>query len=239
VPFETSDLVAEMDAAGVDRAVIVPPSWEGNRNDLALAAAAQYPERLAVMGRIDLGRPEAEDFASWRGQPGMLGIRLTFLNGGHVDDAEWFWPHAAAADLPVMVFAPGQTEELGAVARRFGDLHLVIDHLNFGTGAGVGDLEGVITPLLDLAASGNVAVKLSALPCLLGPDEAVDILIPHIRRVVDAFGADRCMWGSDISRLPRPYAEWVEMGRAGLGCLSSAETEKVMGESLASWLGWP
>jgi predicted TIM-barrel fold metal-dependent hydrolase len=144
-----------------------------------------------------------------------------------------------AAELPVMVFAPGHTEEFDEVARRYGDLRLVIDHLNFGTGAGVSEIDRVIAPLLDLAGLSNVAVKLSALPCLLGPDDSFEILIPHIRRVVDAFGADRCMWGSDISRLPRPYAEWVELGKTGLGCLSAAETELVMGESLAAWLDWP
>jgi L-fuconolactonase len=239
VPFEMTDLVAEMDIAGVDRAVIVPPSWEGDRNDVALAAAAQYPERLAVMGRIDLRQPDAVDFSSWRSQPGMLGVRLTFLAGGRVEDAAWFWPRAMAADLPVMLFAPGHTEEFREVARRYGDLRVVIDHLNFGTAAGASELDRVIAPLLELADQRNVAVKLSALPCLLGPDDSLEILIPHIRRVVDAFGADRCMWGSDISRLPIPYAEWVEMGRSGLGCLSPAETEKVMGESLAAWLAWP
>ena len=234
-----SDLVEEMDAAGVDRAVIVPPSWEGDRNDVALAAAAQYPERLAVMGRIDLSRPGAEDFSIWREQPGMLGVRLTFLAGGRVEDAEWFWLRATAAGLPVMLFAPGHTEEFGSVARRFGDLRLVIDHLNFGTGAGLSELDRVIEPLLGLSSLENVAVKLSALPCLLGPEDSFEILVPHIRRVVDAFGAERCMWGSDISRLPCPYSEWVEAGKAGLGCLSPEETEKVMGQSLAAWLGWP
>jgi predicted TIM-barrel fold metal-dependent hydrolase len=228
-----------MDTAGVDRAVIVPPSWEGDRNDVALAAAAQYPERLAVMGRIDLSRPDAEDFSAWREQPGMLGVRLTFLAGGQVEDAEWFWPRATAAGLPVMLFAPGHTEEFGEVARRFGDLRLVIDHLNFGTGAGVSELDRVIEPLLGLGSLDNVAVKLSALPCLLGPDDSFETLVPRIRRVLDAFGADRCMWGSDISRLPGPYSEWVEAGKDGFGCLSAEETEKVMGESLAAWLGWP
>ena len=44
-PFSAADLLAEMDAAGVDRVVIVPPSWEGDRNDLALAACRQHPAR--------------------------------------------------------------------------------------------------------------------------------------------------------------------------------------------------
>ena len=47
-----------MAAAGVDRAVIVPPSWEGDRNDLALAAAQAHPDKFAVMGRPPLDRAQ-------------------------------------------------------------------------------------------------------------------------------------------------------------------------------------
>src|SRR5262249_13629538 len=56
----TQEMVLQgMTEAGVDRAVIVPPSWEGDRNDLALAAARQHPERFAVMGRLPIEQPES------------------------------------------------------------------------------------------------------------------------------------------------------------------------------------
>src|SRR3989442_12274244 len=56
----TRDLVlAGMKEAGVDRAVLVPPSWEGDRNDLALQAARLYPGRFALMGRRALGTPQS------------------------------------------------------------------------------------------------------------------------------------------------------------------------------------
>ena len=51
-PFSNEELLKEMNAAGVHRAVLVPPGWEGARNDLALAAARAHPDRFAVMGRI-------------------------------------------------------------------------------------------------------------------------------------------------------------------------------------------
>jgi L-fuconolactonase len=63
LPFSPDDLLREMDAAGVARVVIVPPSWEGDRNDLALPAARLYPERFAVMGRPPLA---PADRLSWR-----------------------------------------------------------------------------------------------------------------------------------------------------------------------------
>jgi hypothetical protein len=49
-------LLLQMDLAGVHRAVLVPPSWEGDRNDLALAAAETYPDRETSAPTIGRGR---------------------------------------------------------------------------------------------------------------------------------------------------------------------------------------
>ena len=49
-PFTIEKLVPLMDQAGVDRAVIVPPSWPGDRNDYGLEAAKRYPNRFARDG---------------------------------------------------------------------------------------------------------------------------------------------------------------------------------------------
>ncbi|HEX9685480.1 MAG TPA: hypothetical protein VGA25_06485, partial [Burkholderiales bacterium] len=74
VPLGKDELLREMDAAGVARVVIVPPSWEGDRNDLGIAAAQAHPDRFAVMGRIDPEAPESRGrISAWRRQPGMLG----------------------------------------------------------------------------------------------------------------------------------------------------------------------
>jgi predicted TIM-barrel fold metal-dependent hydrolase len=239
VPLEMSELLAEMDAAGVDRAVIVPPSWEGDRNDIALEATRRYPDRLAVMGRVDLSQPDFYDIGRWRDQVGMLGVRLTFHTGALLRDAEWLFRAASAESVPVMIFGPGLTSAFGDVARRFPELRLIIDHLNFATTESLPALGHVIEPLLALAELENVAVKLSALPCLLRPEDRLVDLAPSVRAVVDAFGAERSMWGSDLSRLPIDYAEWVQAGLAGFGCLSEEETRLVMGETLAYWLNWP
>ena len=51
-PFTIERAIAMMDEAGVDRAVVVPPSWPGDRNDYALEAVKRYPTRFRVMGRI-------------------------------------------------------------------------------------------------------------------------------------------------------------------------------------------
>src|ERR1700716_2498545 len=105
-PFSKDDLLREMAVAGVSRIVIVPPSWEGDRNDLALEAARTHPDRFAVMGRIALEKPESRALvADWRKQPGMLGMRFTF----HTDlmrpwltdgTADWLWAAAEKHGIP-------------------------------------------------------------------------------------------------------------------------------------------
>ncbi len=122
-----------MDGAGVDRAVIVPPSWEGDRNDYALEAVRDIPARFAIMGRIPLAGPEtAASCRSGRKQPGMLGIRLTFhppqWRGSRDGTADWFWPLAEKYCLPVMFYgAPMPT--FRAHRRTHPELTMIADHL--------------------------------------------------------------------------------------------------------------
>src|SRR5438876_9399894 len=78
-PFTIERLVPMMDESGVDRAVIVPPSWPGDRNDYALEAVKRYPTRFRVMGKAPLQDPKSADLLPKRKeQPGMAGVRATF-----------------------------------------------------------------------------------------------------------------------------------------------------------------
>ncbi len=69
-----------MDKAGVDGVVVVPPSWEGDRNDLANDAAKSHPNRLRRRWAVSIPkRPVRQaELADWKKQPGMLGVRFTF-----------------------------------------------------------------------------------------------------------------------------------------------------------------
>ena len=58
--FSKDDLLKEMDEAGVDAAVIHPPSsWDPDSNELAVEAARQHPDRLAILGNFPIERPES------------------------------------------------------------------------------------------------------------------------------------------------------------------------------------
>ncbi len=243
VPYSAKEIIAEMDRADVERAVIIPPSWEGDRNDLAVAAVADYPGRFGIMGRVDLQSGEVRDLAHWRDTPGMLGVRLTFhrpeMRAWLTDErTEWLWRGAEQLGLPVMLLAPGQSDALVPIARRHRDLTLIIDHLNLSTEAVASDIGPVIESLMPLVEFENVIMKISALPCYTDEPFPFPELQGHIRRIVDAFGHERCVWGSDISRLTCDYREWVTLFRAEFGLLNHEEARAVGGATLGRVLNW-
>jgi L-fuconolactonase len=244
-PIPKEALLFQMDLAGVRRAVLVPPSWEGDRNDLALEAARAYPDRFAVMGRLALGDPASRArVAEWRAQPGMLGIRLTFHNEHYrpfLTDgtADWLWPAAERAGVPLMVLMPGALDQLDRIAGRHPGLKLVIDHAGLavrGKGAAVWeDLPAVCA----LARHANVAVKASGLPALSREPYPFRDLHPHIRALVEAFGPRRTFWGTDLTRMPCTYYECITLFTEHLPWLKGEDLEWVMGRGVCEWLGWP
>ena len=164
-PITADDMLREMAAAGVDRAVIAPPVREGVRNDVALAAAQAHPDRFAVMGRVDLNFPASRDLLpTWRQQPGMLGLRYALgrplirplLTEGRID---WLWPAAEKAGLPLMLFPLAVDLHLiDRIAERHPALRITIDHLALGRGK---DEEAFreFDLLLPLAKRPNIAVN--------------------------------------------------------------------------------
>src|SRR5712691_8675489 len=133
-PFTIERVVPMLDEAGVDRVVIVPPTLEGERIDYAQEAVRRYPGRFAIMARIALDKPDrAQRLATWKDQPGVLGVRLNFnrelgawLTNG---TADWFWPAAEKAGLPVMFLTTGQTHLFDRIAERHPGLTLIVDHM--------------------------------------------------------------------------------------------------------------
>lgn len=242
--FTTDALLRGMDEAGVDAAILVPPSFEGDRNDYCLAAAAEHPDRFAVMGRITVPDPASRGvFRTWRDQPGMLGARLTFSLGETRDwlrdgTAEWIWPEAQAAGVPLYVWTPGLVPFVADVAARFGDLKLVLDHLALGVKLRGTEIDPVLDEVVQLAKFPNVAVKATCLPSYVDEPYPFPFLHSRIERVVDAFGPERVFWGSDVSRLESTYAEARRLFTDELDFLKGDDLEWVMGRGVREWLGW-
>ena len=245
VPLGKDDLLREMDAAGVDRVVIVPPSWEGDRNDLAIEAALAHPDRFATMGRLDPQDSHSKgQIAKWRELPGMLGLRFTFhipvlaslITEGHMD---WVWAEAEKANVPIYVLVPHALVHLiDAVAQRHPGLKLVMDHLSLSSSKKDAAAFAGFDKLLAIAKRPNVAAKVSALPCYSTDAYPYRSLHGYIRRAYDAFGPKRLFWGSDLSRSPIPYRQHVTMFTEEIPWLSADVKDWMMGRGVCEWFGW-
>jgi len=247
-PLTAERLVAQMDAAGVSRAFLVPPAFDGiGRNDYSLSAAARYPGRFAVVGRFPLDSAEGPELVErWADEPLGRGIRMSvfmprqreWLADGSLN---WFWAAAERLDLPLMIY-PGPVPELldaiGRVAQRHDSLRISIDHMAAGPYDKF-DEEAFahLDSLLALARLPNVAVKASALPEHSSAPYPYRNIHRYITDTIAAFGPERVFWGTDLPRLHAPYRDAVTMFTEELG-LSERERALVMGEAVCAWHGW-
>lgn len=235
------ELLAMMDDAGVGRAVLVPPSWAGDDNDVVIEAAEEHPGRFVVMARVPVdrasGEPMLKEFAE---HPAIFGVRLTFhrpemrawLTDGTTD---WLWPALAAHGLAAMVYAPGRNPELQRIARRNPGLRLAVDTLGLTLTMRDDEIDAPIRELEIFADVPNVVVKATALPGYVSDGYPFASLAPRLRFLLDTLGPDRVLWAGDLTRVPHPYRSIVTFA-ADLGVLSDDELTAFMGRSLANWL---
>ena len=185
---------------------------------------------------------------AWREQPGMLGVRLIFnsaataplLSNGTID---WFWPAAEKAGVPVMCHAPELSQHLARIAERHPQLVLILDNMGLSQSlqsATGGHTDDLIRHTLSLAKYPNVSVKLSSAANHSHEDYPYRDINVHIRRVFDAYGPQRCHWGSDMTRAldKATYRQRVTHFTEALDFLSEADKDQVMGRSLLARLRW-
>lgn len=243
-PITAEELLGVMTEAGVTRSVLVPPSFEGDRNDVVIAAAQKYPDKFAAMGRFDPEAPNVlEQIANLKKTPGLLGMRFTFhrpsmrplLVEGKMNPV---WVAAERAGVPIMMLVKHpDLHFIDAVAERHPGLKLIIDHLglnNTKDEAGLGDFD----KLLALGKRPNVAVKTSCLPQFTTDKYPFKFWHPYLKQVHAAFGPKRMFWGSDLSRLPCPLKDCVTMFTEHMPFFSQEDMEWIMGRGICEWIGW-
>lgn len=243
--FSALQMIARMNAAGVDRAVVVPPTWIGENNSTAIEASETSPARFAVMGRFDPMRPDAEEALSrWTKQPHMLGIRMTFivppfdtwLDSSAIDG---FWDACERYAIPVMCLVPDEAHELAPIAERHPLLTLVVDHMAANLAAKGDAAFAHIDGLLALAGFENVSVKTSSAPCFSAEPYPYRDIYPYLKRIYETFGAQRMLWGADFTRLTSTYEECLHHFQEGLDFLTAEDKEWVLGKTAAKVLKWP
>ena len=237
--YTADDVLREMDAGGVNAALIHPPGWDPNSNALAVEAAKRHPNRLAILGNFPLDKPESRTLIDgMKGRPGMLGFRFaliqphqqTWLTDGRLD---WLWAAAERAGTPVALIGPGLLDVIGSIAQRHPGLKLIIDHF------GRPDATWSNLPQLVAAAKfPNVALKATGAPSYSSEAYPYRDIHGHIRQLYDAFGPARMFWGTDITRMPCSWRQCVTMFTEELPWLSARDAELIMGRAVCDWLCW-
>ncbi len=242
--FSADDLLREMDEAGVDAAVIHPPGWDPNAGELALQAARQHPNRLAILGNFPLDRPESRGLVEgWKQQPGMLGLRFTFNQTGQQNwptdgTMDWLWPAVESAGIPVALAAGSFLPVVGQVAERHPGVRLVVDHMGRTGGKTDEAAWENLSELLALAKYPNVAVKATGAPSYSSASYPFTNIHGYLHQIYDAFGPDRMFWGTDITRMPCSWRQCATFFTEELPWLSENDKELIMGRALCAWLDW-
>jgi predicted TIM-barrel fold metal-dependent hydrolase len=241
-------MVAAMDTVGVDGALLVSP-FTMYRHDASYAVQvhAAHPGRFGLIKPFDPNDPAvADSIAAWAATKGTVGARIMMREGVSTDPADpginRVLGAAARHRLPVNLLCWGRLEQVGPLAARNPGTQIVVDHLG---------LQQPFEPpppaqpwaelpkVLALAAHPNIAIKITG-ACTLShqPFPYADIWDP-LARIFDAFGLDRCMWGTDWTRATAllTYREGVEAFRV-TDRLSDSEKAKLMGESLKRIYNW-
>lgn len=248
-PEVTGDeMVAAMNSVGVDGGLLVSP-WTLYRYDASYAIAVRkaHPGRFALIKPVDPADPAVADtIADWKATEGTVAIRIMLVQGVSEDAADPGINRVLAAatrhSLPVNLLCWGRLDQVKQLAARNPNTTLVIDHLGLQQpfeppppARPFADLPKVLA----LAAHDNVVIKITG-ACTLShqPFPYSDIWDP-VGRIFDAFGFDRCMWGTDWTRAVAllTYKEGVEPFRVA-DRLSASDRAALMGGSLTKIYKW-
>lgn len=240
-PFRLEDYWAEARALGITDALHMEVDVALRDLEEETRFAADLPS--PIVGTISSCRPETEDFdadfARLAAVPGVKGFRrILHTSPDELSQTERFAANIrriGQAGLPFDLCVLARQLNVGRkLAERCPDVQFVLDH------CGVPDIAGQVlepwrTDIAALARLPNVAAKLSGLVAYAGPDWTVDDLRPYAEHVIERFGFDRIVWGSDapVCTLTAGLTRWVDATHALLSGCSAGEKERLLSANAA------
>ncbi|MBM4436767.1 MAG: amidohydrolase [Actinobacteria bacterium] len=244
-PGSAELLRAEMDAARVERAVVISPYVYRWDNRYVMDCWQRFGDWLAVAVLVDPRAPDGPDTLRRLVADGASGLRIHGdINGlGPYDDPATTPLWRAAADLNVPLDACAALEEYPEIERRVRELpalRVILDHCGY-IGGRWNPTRVDLEPVLALARYPNVYAKLTFLGSV--PDSPWPHANAHwmVRRILDAYGPERCLWGSNFpTKQYNPsatYAQHVDVFRTHLE-LTPDERRWVMGGTAQTLWKW-
>lgn len=245
--FGPQDLEPLLVAASVDRTVLVQATDSVDETRFLLDLAGKSDRIAAVVGWVDFASDAAVNTVQDLAKNSLLKGLRPMLQG--IEQSDWILQDAAEAVLTQMVSAdlrfdalvqPRHLPHLFELAKRHPGLAIVVDHLakpEMGEGREPDHLWRM--GMESLAARPNVYCKLSGMVTEIGPDWKLQDLQPFAKTILDCFGPDRVMFGSDwpVVNLASDYASWLTAARSLLSGLSESDVSKVMGGTARKFYG--
>jgi L-fuconolactonase len=244
--YGPADLAPDLAAAGIERTVLVQAAPTVAETDYLLELAESTPSVAAVVGWIDFeDRAQLGQIERWRRHPKFAGLRPMIQD---IPDTSWMlrdevqWAYAALADLDLTFDALGFSRHLPnflQVMQRHPGLRVVIDHAMKPRIRDHGSAEREFAAWAEgmkrLAGETGAFCKLSGLVTEAKADWRDDDLAPYVTTVLEAFGADRVMWGSDwpVCRLRCDYAHWHTSAQSLCAGLSETDRAAIFGGTAA------
>ncbi|HZR97509.1 MAG TPA: amidohydrolase family protein [Chloroflexota bacterium] len=239
-PVTCEQLLAAMDAAGVDQAALVQAATaHGYDNRYTADSAAAHPARLTWVGTLDTLAPETPDqLTYWVRERGMAGLRVYTAGSTMAGQAPWLgdpasfptWERARDLGIPVCVqMRPEGVPALHALLARFPDVRMILDHFGRAPLAD-GPPFAAAAPLFALAAYPNVYVKLTT-HTYHAATQGQSTPQAFLARLVEAFGTERIAWGSNFPASEGTLAELVALARDWVSFLPAADQQRILGET--------
>ena len=230
-------LIAAMDEAGIAKAAVVHSSTTyGYDNSLVLDAVAKYPKRLAAVCSIDVLADNAVSVLKDVISRGCVGIRF-FTTGTTMGQTSWLndpktypvWKYASEIKLPIcmQVNPPGQ-HMLRDMMDRFPDVQVLLDHFgraDLSGGPPYEDAKGVV----EMAKAYPKLVVKYTPSVVRDAQKGKATLATFLPLIINAYGPERVMWGSNFPASHGTMSELVEQCEAGLSFLSKPALEQIMG----------
>ena len=237
--FNPEDLKPLLAARGVKATIAVQAAPTEAETAFLLWLAEQHPWVLGVVGWIDLeAGTAAKRIASAARNPKLLGLRPMIQD---ISDDRWMLRETLCPALGAMIEAdltfdalvlPRHLQTLVAFIERYPDLRIVVDHCakpeirNAGFQPWADDMARV-------AAYSNTYCKISGLFTEARADQTAADLKPYVDHVLNSFGPERCLWGSDwpVLNLAADYENWFEAFGRLTADLTSAQRLAVLSET--------
>ncbi len=252
--FLPEHLAPLLERSGIDATVVVQAAPSNAETQFLLQLAAATPFVAGVVGWTDLESPHAaEKIAELSRHELLLGLRPMVQD---LHDDEWLLSSTIAPAIEAMQHArlrfealvkPRHLPVLLRFLERYPDLPVVVDH-GAKPAIASGEIAEWAAQIRTIARNTRAFCKLSGLATEAGPGWTVTALQPYADVLIDAFGPQRLMWGSDWpvlleaygaddSRTATPYASWHDLATLLTARLSFAERESIFGKTAAAFYG--